>query len=116
MMPLLDDEGIGEARDLEHTYDAVRGGAEHERAPLRLEPLLGLHEQADPGRVDELDAREVEHERVGIRLREIRECSTERTGRAELELTADDDDRFPVAALDRQRQLHLIVGAHARGA
>jgi len=76
--------------------------------------LLRLHEQADAGRIDELDRPEIEYERAGAVVGEVEQCRAKGCGGAEFKLAADHDDRVGAVALDGQRQSDVRFGGHVQ--
>jgi len=91
------------------------GSPQHQAAALCFEALLGLHEQADARRVDEVDAFQVEHETPAALVREVEQRGAQGSGGAELELAAHGHDGLAVAALDREGEAGVLVdpvGSH----
>jgi len=100
---LLDREQLGEARDLEHALYALGRVPQHEAVTLRFDPLLRLHQEAQAGRVDELEIGEIDHERIAALLGEFDQRAAERRGRPELQVAADRDDGAVFGVLDGDR-------------
>src|ERR687891_232273 len=81
---------------------AVRGEpADGERAPLLGQAALRLHEQAEPGRVDELAVGEVDQHRDGRRAEGLAEHRAQLRRRALIELPADAHRMQAVSRLGR---------------
>src|SRR5262249_29914244 len=112
---LLDRKQLGKTRDLEHALHALGRVAQHEPVALRLDALLRLHEQAQTGRVDELEVGEVDNERVATLLREFDQRPAQGRGGTELQVASDSHDRAGATVLDGDRDHGLergIVGCH----
>lgn len=111
----FDLEEVGEAGDFEHSPNAFTRVAQDETLTLGFDALFRLYEQAEPGRVDEVERFDVDHKRVATLLREIDQRGAQRGSRAEFEVTRDSHDCTPVVVLDRERDRRLsrsVVGSH----
>ena len=76
---VVDAEQLEQTRYFEHAPYAVRRLAQHELRSLCFEALLGLHEQADAGRVDEVDRRQVQSDAWRAVMRESEEDASQFT-------------------------------------
>jgi anti-sigma regulatory factor (Ser/Thr protein kinase) len=115
---LLDHEQVDEAGDLEHSHHSRRGLPEYEFLPGGIGALLGLDEQADAGRVDEVDPRQVDDDRRGSAIAEVEERVAQRCRSSDVELAGNQHDRpghvAGAVALDGHGEIGTLVFGHAR--
>src|SRR5215217_4940282 len=79
-----------EPGDVEHSFDLVADTAEREAA-ISAEPLPGLDEQRDTGRIDELAAAEVDQEWRVRRAQGLLHLPLELGRRVHVQLSLDED-------------------------
>src|SRR3954469_3179435 len=101
--PSLDREQLRKSGDLEDSSYSVGRMTEHEPMALRFDALLRLHEQAESGRVDEVETTDVDHQGIAALMREIDERAPQRRRGAELKVSADGHDCALLVVLNGER-------------
>ena len=92
--------------------------AQDEVLTLCFDALLGLHEQAEARRVDEVELGDVDDQRIAALLGEVDQRGAQRRGGAELEVATNAHDGTPLVVFDRERDCRLgrsIVASHGTG-
>src|SRR5918995_682205 len=119
---LVDDEDLREAGDAEDLEEAVLVADQVERALVGAYLLQAAHQDAQAGRVEELDVLHVDDDVVGAGGDELGELVAQPRGGVDVDLATDGDDGRAVGLVGRKSQVHVFstalvgapVGARAR--
>src|SRR5438309_699284 len=104
---VVDGEDLGQAGDLEHLQNPALGADQRQVAVMAEDPLEPTDEDAEPGRVEELDALEVDQDRALTLVDQLDELLAELRCGVDVDFSLYRQDGPAVAFLDVKPKIHV---------